>query len=94
MEIRSSQPDLIKRNRKMTTQKIGDLAQQAISLAMQSGLTWDEAIAAFGLASKALSFAAANNGNDPLEVCIAHAKKRFEQGLNQDARMVEVSSFH
>lgn len=71
-------------------QQIGDLATQAVKLAMGSGLTWDESVAAFGIASKALAVKASSEGDGDKDSCTAHAVKRFYQGIAQD---VEVSDY-
>lgn len=68
-------------------QQIGDLATQAMTLAMGSGLTWDESVAAFGLASKALAVKASTEGDGDKDSCTAHAVKRFAQGISQDIEL-------
>lgn len=69
-------------------QRLGELATQFVRIAMNSGATWDEAVAAMGLASKALSDTAAKNGDGTLDDCAAHAHKRFGEGMAQEVTMV------
>lgn len=68
--------------------RIETLAADAIKLAMASGLTWDEAVAAFGVASKALATKASTQGDGNKEGCELHALKRFQQGLAQDVEIL------
>lgn len=70
-------------------QQISDLAAQAMKLAMSSGLTWDESVAAFGIASKALAVKASSEGDGDKDSCTAHAVKRFYQGIEVD---IEISA--
>ncbi len=69
-------------------QKIGALANKVMQEAMNSGLTWDESVAAFGVAAKAISDFASKNGDGVVESCHAHAKMRFEEGFSQLAEVV------
>ncbi len=69
-------------------QQIGALASKALQEAMKSGLTWDESVAAFGMAAKALADQAGREGDGKPEDCHAHAKKRFEEGFVQPVRLV------
>lgn len=73
-------------------QNIGNLARQIIETAMASGLTWDEAIAAMGVASKALAITATSNGDGPAGDCQVHAQKRFTEGFSQEVQIVFASS--
>lgn len=68
--------------------KIGELAGKLIREAMESGLTWDESVAAIGLAAKALSTGATKEGDGTPESCQAHAKKRLDEAFAQDVQMV------
>lgn len=63
---------------------VGKLVQDA----MASGLTWDEAVAAFGVAAKVTAHAASNEGDGSAEECLAHARKRFEEGFAQHMQVV------
>lgn len=64
--------------------QIGQLAATVIQSGMASGLTWDETIAAFGVAAKVLADAAAKDGDGSLADCHAHARGRFAEGFAQD----------
>lgn len=63
--------------------KLGALAANAVEEALKSGLNWDQAIAAFGIASKAIAMKAASQGNGTPEQCTAHAQERFQFGMEQ-----------
>lgn len=67
-------------------EKIGAFAAKAIQDSMSSGLSWDESIAAFGLAAKALADSAAQNGDG--SDCCNHAMKRFNEGFSQPAGLI------
>ncbi|WP_028218874.1 hypothetical protein [Paraburkholderia oxyphila] len=66
--------------------KIGLVAGKLVQQVMECGLTWDEAVAAFGLAAKASAGAAASAGNG--EDCIDLAWRRLEEAFEQDVRVV------
>lgn len=69
--------------------KIGLFVNRLVREAMMaSGLTWDEAVASFGLAAKATAVAAAKSGDGSTEDCIAQALKRFEEGFAQPVRVI------
>ena len=63
--------------------KLGALAARAVEDALASGLDWDQAITAFGVASKAIAAQAASQGNGTLEQCTAHAHERLRMGMEQ-----------
>jgi len=50
---------------------------------MKSELVWDEAVAALGLAAKALAVLAHANGDGSLTDCVAHAEKRLKEAMSQ-----------
>ncbi|MEI7297393.1 hypothetical protein [Paraburkholderia tropica] len=62
----------------------GKLLQQAIEL----GLAWDEAVAAFGLAAKAAALAAANAGADPGGDCVSIARQQLMAAFELDVRVI------
>ncbi|CAB3754897.1 hypothetical protein [Paraburkholderia humisilvae] len=72
--------------------KIGLFVDQLVQQAMNSGLTWDEAVAGFGLAAKATAVAAAQAGDGSAENCEAHARKRFEEGFAQNVSVIMARS--
>lgn len=55
---------------------------------MTTGLTWDEAVAVFGLAAKATAQAAARMGAGTPARCVTLAHVRFEDAFSQDVRVV------
>lgn len=65
--------------------KLGLLAARVVEDALASGLSWDEAIVAFGIASKALAAKAATQGTGTLEQCTAHAQSRLQYGMEESA---------
>lgn len=73
---------------------IGALAAKAMQAALTSGLTWDESVAAFGLASKALADGAAKEGDGTVGDCHSHAKKRFNEAFLQDVRLFGIEQYH
>ncbi|MGZ0002932.1 hypothetical protein [Burkholderia gladioli] len=68
--------------------KIGLFVDRLVQQAMNSGLAWDEAVAAFGLAAKATAAVAAQAGDGAAESCEAHARKRFEESFAQSVTVV------
>ncbi len=73
-------------------ERIGLVAGMLVQHAMTTGLAWDEAVAAFGLASKAVAQAAASAGDASPQECIAQARKRFDEAFSQEVRVVVASS--
>lgn len=71
-------------------EKIGVFAAKVIQDSMSSGLSWDESIAAFGLAAKALADSAEREGD--WSDCCDHAMKRFNEGFSQPARLIFAGS--
>ena len=65
--------------------KLGALAAHVVEQALASGLSWDEAIMAFGVAARALAAKAAEQGAGPLDQCAALAERRLKTGLDQGA---------
>lgn len=68
--------------------RLGTLAARAVEDALASGLSWDEAIVAFGVASKALAAKAATQGAGTLEECTAHAQGRLQFGMEHSAEVL------
>jgi hypothetical protein len=69
--------------------KLGALAAHVVEEALASGLSWDQAITAFGIASKAIAAQAATQGNGTLEQCTAHARERLKIGMEQSADVLK-----
>lgn len=68
--------------------KLGELAARVVKDALASGLSWDEAIVAFGVASKAMAAKAATEGNGTLEECTAHAQGRLQFGMDHSSEVL------
>lgn len=73
-------------------QDMGALASKVIQAAMASGLSWDESVAALGLATKALADGAAKDGDGTVADCHAHAQKRFTEAFAQEVQLVFAGS--
>jgi hypothetical protein len=67
--------------------KIGLVAGKLVQQAIENGLNWDEAVAAFGLAAKASAQAAASAADGSDEDCVEFARRRLEEAFNQDVRV-------
>lgn len=65
--------------------KLGALAAHVVEQALASGLSWDEAILAFGIAAKAMAAKAAEQGAGTLPQCAAQAERRLKSGMDQSA---------
>lgn len=71
----------------MTEEKLkllGVLVSKVVNETMDSGLTWDESVAALGISSKALADSAWRKGDGTQEDCRCHAFNRLTQGFGQD----------
>jgi hypothetical protein len=68
--------------------KASELVERFIEEAITTGLTWDEAVAVFGLAAKASAQAAAAAGEGTETECLAHARQRFEEVFAQQVHVV------
>ena len=69
--------------------KLGALAANVVEEALASGLAWDQAIVAFGIASKAIAMKAASQGSGTPEQCTAHAQGRLQFGMEQSADVLK-----
>jgi sorbitol-specific phosphotransferase system component IIBC len=65
--------------------KLGTLAAHVVEQALVSGLTWEEALLAFGIAAKAMASKAASQGVGTLEQCTVQAERRLKSGMDQSA---------
>ncbi|WP_199031306.1 hypothetical protein [Ralstonia sp. ASV6] len=73
-------------------ENISTLVTQILQQTMGSGLTWDEAVTAFGLAAKAATAAAAEANHGSAEACEALARARFEEAFAQKVNVVMARS--
>jgi hypothetical protein len=71
-----------------TGEKIGSVAGQLVQQIIELGLTWDEAVAAFGLAARATAQAAASAGADPGEDCVSIARQRLIEAFEFNVRVI------
>jgi hypothetical protein len=65
--------------------KLGALTAHVVEAALASGLSWDEAIVAFGIAAKAIAARAADGGAGTVDGCAALAERRLKSGMDQSA---------
>jgi hypothetical protein len=66
-------------------ERLGALAAHVVEHALKSGLSWDEAVLAFGVAAKALAAKASDQGAGSLEQCATLAERRLKSGMEQGA---------
>jgi hypothetical protein len=68
-------------------QSLGCIKLQPLltTLVEASGLTWQEAVTALGMASKTLAMQAYDDGNEPEHACLEQATKYLTKGLKHDA---------
>jgi hypothetical protein len=65
--------------------KLGALTAHVVEHALASGLNWDEAILAFGIAAKALAAKASDQGIGTMDQCAMQAERRLKSGMDQSA---------
>lgn len=65
--------------------RLGALAAHVVEHALASGLTWEQAIMAFGVASKAIAVKAASQANASPDQYAKLAEKRLKSGMDQSA---------
>ena len=70
-------------------QKLGGLAARAVEDALASGLSWDQAILAFGVASKAIAANAASQGGGTPDEYAARAERRLIEGMDRSADVLK-----
>jgi hypothetical protein len=72
---------------KARIERLGALTAHVVEQALASGLNWDEAILAFGIAAKAIAARAADqgSGSGSIEQCAALAERRLKSGMDQSA---------
>lgn len=63
--------------------KVGALAAHVVEHALASGLSWDQAVLAFGVAARAIAAKAADQGNGSMEQCAALAERRLKTGMDR-----------
>ncbi|MFC0251253.1 hypothetical protein [Massilia consociata] len=70
-------------------QKLGTLSARVVEDALASGLTWDQAIVAFGIAAKAMAAKAASQGGGTPDEYALHAEKRLKEGMNRSSAVLK-----
>lgn len=68
-----------------TTSSMETFVDEVMTLVDASGLTWEEAVTALGMASKTLAMQASDDGNDPEHACLEQATKYLVKGLKHGA---------
>jgi len=63
-------------------EKVTELTKSILSLILQSGLTWEEVIASFSVASNTIVFVAANSNNENITDYAKTALDIFSKGLS------------
>ncbi len=71
--------------------KLGGLAARVVEDALASGLTWDQAILALGVAGKANAANAASQGSGTPEECLARAERRLKEGMDRSADILKAN---
>jgi hypothetical protein len=66
-------------------ERLGALAAHVVEEALASGLPWDEAILAFGVAARAIAAKAAEQGAGSIQQCTTQAERRLKTGMDQGA---------
>lgn len=69
--------------------KLGTLAARAVEDALASGLTWDQAVVALGIAAKAISARAASQGGAAPADYAQHAEQRLKEGMDRSAAVLK-----
>jgi hypothetical protein len=70
---------------KARVERLGALAAHVVEHALASGLSWDEAVLAFGIAAKAIAARASDQGSGSMEQCAGLAERRLKAGMDQSA---------
>jgi len=73
---------------KQLVDRLGALAAHVVEHALASGLSWDQAIMACGVASKAIAAKAAEQGSGTPAEYAAHAEKRLKYGMDHSAEVL------
>jgi hypothetical protein len=70
-------------------ERLGALAAHVVEHALASGLRWDEAVLAFGIAARAIAAKASEQGGGSIEQCSALAERRLKSGMDQGADVLK-----
>jgi len=69
-------------------ERLGGLTAHVVEHALASGLAWDDAILAFGIAARAIAARASDQGAGPFDACAARAERQLKAGMNQSADLL------
>jgi hypothetical protein len=69
--------------------KLGTLAARVVEDSLASGLTWDQAVVALGVAARAMSAKAASQGGATPDQYTLHAEKRLKEGMDRSAAVLK-----
>lgn len=70
-------------------EKLGSLSARVVEDALASGLTWDQAILALGVAARAISANAASQGGATPDDYALRAEKRLKEGMDRGAGILK-----
>ncbi|WP_322047325.1 hypothetical protein [Paraburkholderia sp. J67] len=73
-------------------EKIGSVAGKLVQTIMELGLTWNEAVAAFGLAARATAQTAASAQKSPGEDYVSIARQQLIEAFEVDVRVIVTTS--
>jgi hypothetical protein len=69
--------------------RLGALAAHVVEQALASGLTWDQAIVAFGVAAQAIAAKASEQGGGTPAQYMARAEQRLKTGMDQGSDILK-----
>ncbi len=69
--------------------KLGTLAARVVEDSLASGLSWDQAVMALGIAAKAMAAKAAGGGAATPDDYTLHAEKRLKEGMDRSAAVLK-----
>lgn len=70
------------------SRQIGNLSLRLVQACMESGLRWDDAVIACGVASKALAMHALRSGEGTIAECTARLQIQLAHGIAQTASVM------
>jgi hypothetical protein len=70
------------------TEKVGLFVDRLVRDAMESGLSVNEVVTAFAIASKATAIAVAKLGDGNVEECVELARTRIEEAFAQPVKVI------
>lgn len=70
-------------------EKLGGLSARIVEDALASGLAWDQAIVALGIAAKAMAAKAATQGGATPAEFTLHAEQRLKEGMDRSSAVLQ-----